>query len=379
MGLTTNPQPPMAKRGETSRRPRIAFYCPSTGNAMNHMLQSIIPELSAQCELLLIVPSHYKDCQNHEPVIRFRAHRSKVLSAFREVNMLEAFRLWRKIVEWNPDVLHIFNGDGYPWTIALAFLATRSGLPVLLTVHDPEIHPGGVIDRIDSTLRSFTYSLVTATHLFSKQLAHKLPERVRLKPLFFLPHWSTEALFRRFHRSTRARENMILFFGRVAPYKGLNTLVKATVLLGGQFRTVIAGSGSLDAESRAIIAQYPNLFERREYFVSEEEIASLLETASVCALPYVHATQSSIPMIAAAFGVPVVASNIGGFIEDVLSENGCLVPPQDPSAFAEAVLEAVNKKPTPILDRDVGRAACDLREIYLAVSNFSERKARGRC
>ena len=65
------------------------------------------------------------------------------------------------------------------------------------------------------------------------------------------------------------------------------------------------------------------------------------DRASVCVMPYVQATQSSVPWIAAAFGVPVVATATGGLAAQVQQMNGVLVPPNDPKALAEGMLTAV--------------------------------------
>ena len=350
-------------------RPRVAFYAPSTGSANGHCIESIVPELSIACELLLVVPEHFKGCREHAPAIRFRSAGNKVRSGLREINLVGANKLFRQILHWKPDVVHLFNGEGYPWTIYLAAKLRKAGVPVLLTIHDPEAHPKELIDKVVATLRQLTYRFATAFHLFSHMLEDRLPAVVRAKPIFFVPHWTVEGLFLRYKQSGIKRDNTILFFGRILPYKGLNTLVKATVQLEGRFKTVIAGKGDLDPESKRIIDEHPDWFDVRGRYVPDSEIAVLLQSASICALPYTHVTQSSVPMIAAAFEVPVVASRLGGFIEDVSQENGCLIPPNDPGAFATAVLDAVHKKPRPLSSRALSTTASQLKEIYQQLKN----------
>jgi len=63
-------------------------------------------------------------------------------------------------------------------------------------------------------------------------------------------------------------------------------------------------------------------------------------------LPYRQVTQSSVPLIAAAFGVPVVASALGGFIDDVPRVNGLLVPPCDSRALAQGIAKAMGLVPS---------------------------------
>jgi glycosyltransferase involved in cell wall biosynthesis len=197
----------------------------------------------------------------------------------------------------------------------------------------------------------------------------ELPPIAQALPVYHVPHWTTEDEFLLHKKPGIARQaNQLVFFGRIQPYKGLNTLVRATLLLKGQFRTVIAGAGNLDEESLKLIAEHPELFELVNRYVTDAEIALLLQQSAVCALPYTHVTQSSVPMIAAAFGVPVVASRLGAFIEDVVPENGCLVPPQNPEAFAAAVFEAIKKAPRPLTDRSMPNTVARLSEMYVDVA-----------
>jgi glycosyltransferase involved in cell wall biosynthesis len=74
-------------------------------------------------------------------------------------------------------------------------------------------------------------------------------------------------------------------------------------------------------------------------YVPDEELASYFRAADVAVLPYLSATQSGVVQLAFGFGLPVIASNVGG-LPDVIreGETGLLVPPGDVSALAEAVI-----------------------------------------
>jgi glycosyltransferase involved in cell wall biosynthesis len=105
-------------------------------------------------------------------------------------------------------------------------------------------------------------------------------------------------------------------------------------------------------------------------YLSDAEVAALLQRASVVALPYRHATQSSIPAIAASFGCPVVASALGHFVEEVPQLGGILVPPMDPAALAAALRkvlttpQAVHCKPPTF-----GQLATSYVELYQSCKN----------
>ena len=59
-------------------------------------------------------------------------------------------------------------------------------------------------------------------------------------------------------------------------------------------------------------------------------------------VPYKNATQSGVIPLAYGFGIPVVASNVGGLPEMVVpGKTGELVPPENPVALAEAIAHVV--------------------------------------
>jgi glycosyltransferase involved in cell wall biosynthesis len=138
---------------------------------------------------------------------------------------------------------------------------------------------------------------------------------------------------------------MALFFGRIESYKGLDVLVRAGLLLKNDrrsmLRIVIAGPGKLPRQTSCLIEANSDVFELHNHYISDQEVARLFQRAAVCVLPYRDASQSAIPSIAAAFGVPVVASSVGAFVEDVPYYGGLLVPPGEPKALAETMLMAV--------------------------------------
>ena len=66
----------------------------------------------------------------------------------------------------------------------------------------------------------------------------------------------------------------------------------------------------------------------------------------MCVLPYRQVTQSSVPLIAAAFGVHVVTSVLGGFLDDVPRVKGLLAPPGDSRALAQGIAKAMGLVPS---------------------------------
>ncbi|SRR5579875_643159 len=139
----------------------------------------------------------------------------------------------------------------------------------------------------------------------------------------------------------------ILFFGRIAPYKGLDTLIAA-------FRRVQAKR----ADCRLIIAGRPDRCDRywktirediseevrsgrvlvRSEFIPDQETELYFKAADVCVLPYRNIYQSGVLVLAYSFGLPVVASGVGGLLEEIIDgKTGYLVPAQGDAELAGAI------------------------------------------
>jgi glycosyltransferase involved in cell wall biosynthesis len=144
----------------------------------------------------------------------------------------------------------------------------------------------------------------------------------------------------------RDDEPVVLFFGTLSRYKGVDTLIEAfpTVLANSRARLVLAGFPSPDFDVRAHEAQVRALGIESSVtwvpeYIASGDVAAWMEVADVMVFPYRDIYQSGALHIAQAFGVPIVATAIGA-MRDVIEHrvSGFLVQPEDPGALAEAIL-----------------------------------------
>jgi glycosyltransferase involved in cell wall biosynthesis len=313
---------------------------------MGQYIDALIKPLSEQIEVHLFVPEHYTGETGKAIVHLFSTGLNKTKALIRLINPYLGWNLWQQIVNVNPDVLHIFNGEGYPWNLLWTYWANRKRLPMLVSVHDPEAHPGNILEAINSFLGRFTIPKAAGVHIHSQLFLQALTQRgILLEKLTIIPHGSIANRFTVHRKPDTFREKIALFFGRLEAYKGLDFLVEAGLQLQGEFKIIIAGPGNLPNTILQKIAEHPNIFELQNRYLSEPEVACLFQKASVCVLPYRQATQSSLPLIAAAFDVPVVATAVGAFLEDVPLVKGLLVPPANPEALAQGIRDAFGIKP----------------------------------
>jgi glycosyltransferase involved in cell wall biosynthesis len=134
---------------------------------------------------------------------------------------------------------------------------------------------------------------------------------------------------------------VILFFGLLRPYKGIDTLLDAFRRVDGAELWVV-GNPRMELEPlRRLAAEAPGRVRFLTRFVDDAEIPALMRRADVVVLPYRDAEHSGVLYAALAFGKPLVLSAVGGFPE--VAEQGAarLVPPEDPVALAAALAELV--------------------------------------
>jgi len=142
-------------------------------------------------------------------------------------------------------------------------------------------------------------------------------------------------------------QKVVLFFGSIAPYKGLEYLVEAMILLartGPDYRLIIAGrpkncASYWDAiQERISCAEIrSNVIERVEY-VPDADTEIYFKATDVLILPYTHIFQSGVLFLGYNFGLPVIASDVGSLREDVIvGRTGFLSKPQDPTDLAKCI------------------------------------------
>jgi glycosyltransferase involved in cell wall biosynthesis len=136
-------------------------------------------------------------------------------------------------------------------------------------------------------------------------------------------------------------KKVILFFGFIRDYKGLDLLIEAIAKLNDEYVLVIAGEvyGSFEKYEQQIeklcLKGKISLHVR---YISDEEVPLFFSCADVCVLPYKSATQSGITSIAYHFDLPLIATDTGGLKESILhNKTGLIVNSPDANLIAKAI------------------------------------------
>ena len=139
-------------------------------------------------------------------------------------------------------------------------------------------------------------------------------------------------------------EKIILFFGFIRQYKGLDILLQAmadTRIKKAGIKLLIVGEFY---EGRK---QYFNLIDQLKIkdqlilktdFIPDSEVRNYLCAADVVIQPYRNATQSGVTPLAYHFEKPMVVTNVGGLASTVLHEKVGLVADPTPQSIADAIL-----------------------------------------
>jgi glycosyltransferase involved in cell wall biosynthesis len=135
---------------------------------------------------------------------------------------------------------------------------------------------------------------------------------------------------------------VILFFGLLRPYKGIDLLLEAFRNVHGAELWVV-GNPRIDlAPLQALAARCPGTVRFVPRFVDEDEIPAFFRRADLVVLPYRDAEHSGVLYTALAFGKPLVISAVGGFAELAREGAARLVAPGRPGELAQAIGELVS-------------------------------------
>jgi D-inositol-3-phosphate glycosyltransferase len=143
------------------------------------------------------------------------------------------------------------------------------------------------------------------------------------------------------------KDKIILFFGNIAPYKGLEYLVEAFIHVRKQIegvKLIIAGQikncEPYWKQVQNVIKDHDlgeHIVERIEY-IPDNEVEIYFKSADLLVLPYRHIFQSGVAFLAYSFGLPVVATDVGSLREEIIEgTTGYLCRPDDPVDLADTI------------------------------------------
>jgi glycosyltransferase involved in cell wall biosynthesis len=256
----------------------------------------------------------------------------------------------QKLRTLRPDVIH-FQWLPAPLLDDLYLKQLSAIAPMVFTVHNTHPH-GTMIQRLHqrlgwaSVFRHFQ-AVIVHSGFSNRVIVEK--KWASANKIHLIPHGVLD-YYQDLDNGTpspASSPNVVMFFGNIEEYKGVDVLVRAFALLPAEVlartQLLIAGSAKIDIEPLRKLGRDLGIESRIVWkvgYVAEEEVAGLFRSATVVALPYRKIDQSGVLMIAVAFGKAIVASHIGGISEVVEhGVHGLLVNPEDTRGLATALQE----------------------------------------
>jgi glycosyltransferase involved in cell wall biosynthesis len=224
----------------------------------------------------------------------------------------------------------------------------RSGM-ILFICHNVVPHETSPLDRI---LSRIAFSVAHAFIVQSgedggnlRRLRRGARMEVHPLPLFDFFKSGSMGMDEARDRIGEGEGRLLLFFGYIRPYKGLSHLIEAMGVLRDRMevRLLVVGEFYEERGPYLELVERLGLSERVRFvdrYVGNEEVQAFFAASDLVVLPYISATQSGIAQIALSFDRPVIVTRVGG-LPEVVSEGrtGFIVPPADPQAVADAVIE----------------------------------------
>jgi glycosyltransferase involved in cell wall biosynthesis len=253
----------------------------------------------------------------------------------------------------HPDIVHVQWSLLPFWDEQLLARLQRRGARLVLTVHDVEPLPdsGGTSVGSSSLYRRADALIVHSDYSRRRLLDefHLPEERIHLVPLGGPGHYVRPGVPRTEARAQLGLQDdavYLLFFGLIKRHKGLDLLLDALAEArreSPRLRLLIAGEPmqKWSQYARQIARLHlDDVVDLHLQFIPSDVLPLYFSAADLVVLPYRATFQSGVALAAYAYGLPVLATAVGGLPELVDEKTGFLVPPDDMPALARALVAA---------------------------------------
>jgi glycosyltransferase involved in cell wall biosynthesis len=328
-----------------SNRLRLLVVAPQTRYSMRPYVLETCRALSSMADVSVLLLDRFEEGNLPFSQIELPHGTSRLSKIWHFLNPLTYARLRGLFAKGKYDLVHVLNAEGYPYSLFVTSLARRRSVPVVVTVHDPIPHSGSWIDSANAVLAGYVLRTADAVHIHKDFQLESVRRRAsRLARLAVIPHGNIAHTYLQLSRGVPG-DGTVLFFGRIEEYKGLDVLLDAIPLTPSSLRFVIAGPGRLTAQQAQKIEGLGPRVRLENRYLSDQEVADCFDAASLLVLPYLQVTQSALPGIAKAFQLPIVASDLPGFQDEITDRDGVLFEPGSAANLATAIVAALVRPP----------------------------------
>lgn len=253
-------------------------------------------------------------------------------------------KLLKEINSKHPDVIYCNASPEPPFAIMSIFLNKKK---TIFAAHDGKVQNDS---SSFSLIRTFGYNTIFKhsryVNMFSKSQAELMNETYPQNKIhtMVLP-------LKDFGKSTKSLPNnyiRFLSFGSIIYQKNIDLLIEAGELLYNKgyrnFKISING-GCKNWEFYQKKIKHPEVFECNPQFISNETLLDLFATSHYAVFPYRRVSQSGVLKLAFNYNVPVIASQIGSFKEEIIEGlNGFFFEAGNVTSLANVMETCINRK-----------------------------------
>ena len=263
-------------------------------------------------------------------------------SAYHPSTILLVFRVLRELIKNRYNIIHITLP--LEKTICILYYLRKK---MVLTLHDPFPHSNNIGNHQMLRMRKLAFKLVPQIILLNNSMQEQFCKENNVpRNRVFVSKLGTYECISMVKpvMPYSIASPYILFFGGIAPYKGVEYLIMAFNKICNSFphvKLVIAGGGYIYFD-KELYEGNKNIIILNK-FCDISEIAGLLKNCLFTVCPYKDATQSGVVQTALTMGVPLVVTNVGALSDSVTNyQVGLVVQPCQSEALAKAMTYMLN-------------------------------------
>jgi glycosyltransferase involved in cell wall biosynthesis len=207
----------------------------------------------------------------------------------------------------------------------------------------------------DSVFTKYFIKPIDAFVTMSDKVLNDLKKFGNLKPVIQIPHplydnfgIAVSKIDARNHLKLSNESNIILFFGFIRKYKGLDLLLEAMAdkrIKDLGIKLIVAGEFYQDSKPYLEMIDKLGINESvilHTNFIADDEVKYYCCASDVIVQPYRNATQSGITPLAYHFDKPMIVTNVGGLAKMVLDRETGLIAEPNADSIAEHIIEYFN-------------------------------------
>jgi glycosyltransferase involved in cell wall biosynthesis len=272
------------------------------------------------------------------------------------VNPLNWLKVGNEIKKLQPDIIVVrywlpFMGPCFGTILRIAKKNRHSKVVCIADNILPHEKRAG-----DSVFTRYFVKPVDAFITMSEKVLADLKLFDNTKPAAFVPHPLYDNFGEKLDQQDARRilgidgsQKLILFFGFIRKYKGLDLLLQAMAILKKtmpDLKLLIAGEFYEDKKNYDELIETLHLQDQlilKTQFIADSEIKNYLCAADLVVQPYRNATQSGVTPLAYHFEVPMLVTNVGGLASMVPHHIAGIVVQPDPQSIANGIADFFEK------------------------------------